>query len=255
MWTPEITESRNLIKTEIIYLKFGEPGEYEAQLTNPSNVFVSDNIVYVSDTGNKRIACFDDSGNFIKNIAINGMETPRGISVYNKNLIVSDERAGLLLYSLEDNISSGFTSWDNGKKTFSKLISAHADRDGILYCLDYNYENVFIFSPLENVYSNLEIEITSVDVNKYPVVAFYLNVRTREGNPVYNLDRKNFKIIEDNAEATNINVDYLKNEYPSASFVLCVDRSNSNSGYHNDIPWISDFVFKKDEEKRFLAGA
>ncbi len=226
-------------------LKFGEPGEYEGQLDNPSNVFADNNIVYVSDTGNKRIACFDDSGNFIKNILIKEVNTPRGISLYEKNLIISDEKNGLVFYSLENGASFRFNSWDNAKKKFSKLVSAHADRDGILYCLDYNHENVFVFSPLQAVYTNLDVEITSVDVNKYPVVAFYLNVRTRSGNPVYNLEGKNFKIIEDNATAANLYADYLKNENPSVSVVLCVDRSNSNMGYHNDIPWVSDFILKK----------
>jgi DNA-binding beta-propeller fold protein YncE len=226
-------------------LKFGEPGEYEAQLNSPSSVLINNNIVYVTDTGNKRIACFDDSGNFIKNITVSGMEMPRGISFYNNNIIISDEKAGLLFYSLEDNVSSGFSSWNNGKKTFSKLIAAHGDRDGLLYCLDYNHESVFIFSPLESVYSNLDIEITSIDVNKYPVLAFYMNIRNRDGKPVYNLDRKNFTIVEDNATAANINVDYLKNENPSASFVLCIDRSDGIRGYHNDIPWVAEFILKK----------
>ncbi|MBN2403787.1 MAG: hypothetical protein JXN64_15540 [Spirochaetes bacterium] len=226
-------------------LKFGEQGEYEGQLDNPSNVFIDNNIIYVSDTGNKRIACFDESGNFIKNIFIREVERPRGISIYEKNLIISDEKNGLVFYSLDNGSSSSFSSWDNAKRSFSKLVSAHTDRDGILYCLDHNYENVFVFSPLRAVYSNLDIEITSVDVNKYPVVAYYLNVRTRGGNPVYNLEAKNFKIIEDNATASNLSVGYLKNQIPSVSAVLCVDRSSSSMGYHNDIPWIADFILKK----------
>jgi DNA-binding beta-propeller fold protein YncE len=226
-------------------LKFGEPGEYEGQMDNPSGICIDNNAVYVSDTGNKRIACFDDSGNFIKNLLIKEINTPRGISLNNKNLIISDEKNGLVFYSLENGASFRFNSWDNGKKNFSRLVSAQADRDGILYCLDHNYENVFVFSPLQAVYSNLDIEITSVDVNKYPVVAYYLNVRTRKGNPVYNLEGKNFKIIEDNATAANLYADYLKNQNPSTSIVLCVDRSKSNMGYHNDIPWISDFILTK----------
>ncbi len=226
-------------------LKFGEPGEYEGQIDNPSGIYIDDTTVYVTDTGNKRIACFDDSGNFIKNLSIREIHTPRGISKYEKNLIVSDEKSGLVFYSLENGVSFRFNSWNNSKSKFSRLVSAHADRDGILYCLDHDHENVFVFSPLHAVYSNLDIEITSVDVNKYPVVAYYLNVRTRRGNPVYNLEGKNFKIIEDNASAANLYSNYLKNRHPSASIVLCVDRSSTNTGFHNDIPWTSDFILKK----------
>ena len=226
-------------------LKFGEPGEYEGQLNNPSGIFVNKNIVYVSDTGNKRIACFDDSGNFIENILTGELDTPRGISLFDKYLIVSDEKNGLVFYSLDNGTVFKFNTWNNENKKFSRLVSAQSDRDGVLYCVDHNYENVFVFSPLQAVYSNLDVEITSVDVNKYPVVAFYLNVRSRRGNPVYNLEGKNFKIFEDNAAAANLYADYLKHETPSVSVVLCVDRSDGTQGYHNDIPWVSDFILKK----------
>ncbi|MFH0975476.1 MAG: hypothetical protein V1874_06800 [Spirochaetota bacterium] len=226
-------------------LKFGEPGEYEGQLDNPSNIFVRKDNVYVTDTGNKRIANFDDSGNFVKNITPGGISIPRGIRIYNNNLVISDEKAGLIFYSPENGAISKFESWDNGKKSFSKLVSSYIDRDGVMYCLDYNQENIFVFSPLQSVYTNLEIEVTSVEADKYPVVAFYLNVRKRGGGPVYNLDRTNFKILEDNVSMSNIYSDYLKNEHPSVSAVLCVDRSENAAGYHNDIPWVSDFILKK----------
>jgi hypothetical protein len=176
---------------------------------------------------------------------IQGLESPRGISIYNGNLIIADEKKGLLFFSLKNQDSLWFTSWDDKKKSFSKLLSARIDRDGILYCLDYNHESTFVFSPLHKLYTNLDVEITSIDVIKYPVVAFYLNVRDRSGKPVYNLKGNNFKITEDNAKISSLYVDYLRNNEPSVSTVLCVDRSNNNMGYHNEIPWVSDFILKK----------
>ncbi|MBN2039472.1 MAG: hypothetical protein JW864_05490 [Spirochaetes bacterium] len=226
-------------------LQFGSPGEYEGQLNNPSFLFLNEKAVYVSDTGNKRIACFDESGNFIRNLNIQQLEIPRGISIYNNSLLIADEKKGLLFHSLDNQEQFWLSSWNNSKNSFSKLLSARVDREGILYCLDYNHESSFVFSPLQKLYSNLDLEITSIDVNKYPVIAFNLNVRERNGKPVYNLKNNNFRITEDSAKIGSLNVDYLRTSEPSISVVLCVDRSSDNMGYHNEIPWISDFILKK----------
>lgn len=226
-------------------LKFGKPGEYEGQLKNPSHVTVYRELVYITDTGNKRVACFDDSGNFIENISIEGFSKPRGIDIYNKYLVIADEIGGLLLYGLNNGSKLWFNSWGKESNNFARLISADTDRDNILYCLDYQRESVLIFTPIESRYNNLDVEITAVDLDRYPVVAFYLNIRSRSGKPVYGLKRKNFRVVEDNAGITGFSVDYYKDIDKSASFVLCVDRSYTAQGYHNEIPWVSDFILKK----------
>ncbi len=226
-------------------LKFGEYGDYEGQLNNPTDVVYYRGKIYVTDTGNKRLSCFDDSGNFVKNYIIEGLEKPRGISSGDKMLLVADEGRGLLLYDLESGQSQWPDLWKDKSQGFSKLISSNLDRDGFIYCLDYNYERIFVFSPIATRYTNLDVELTSIDLKKYPVVALYLNVRNRSGNPIYGLKRDNFMIVEDGANISGMSIDYLKDKAPSASIVLCVDRSLGNRAHHNDIPWVSEFILKK----------
>lgn len=226
-------------------LKFGEHGDYEGQLKNPTDIVAYRDRLYVTDTGNKRISCFDDSGNFIKNYMIRGLEKPRGISGGKNSLLISDEQKGLLFYNLEDDQALWPELFKDKNRDFSKLIASNLDRDGFLYCLDYNYERIFVFSPIATRYTNLDVELTSVDLKKYPVIALYLNVRNRSGNPLYGLSKDNFKVVEDGANISGMSVDYLKNKNPSASIVLCVDRSLSNGAHHNDIPWVSEFILKK----------
>ncbi|MDY6968019.1 MAG: hypothetical protein SVR08_05125, partial [Spirochaetota bacterium] len=226
-------------------LQFGESGEYEGQLQNPSDIVVFNNVVYVTDSGNNRLSCFDTSGNYIKDIAIKGMMNPRGINVYNDSLIISDEKAGLLSYKPDNAKTDWLKLWDNNKEKFSKLISAVGDREQILYCLDFNKEAVFIFSPVVSRYTNLDLELTKVDIKHYPVVAFYMNVRNRSGKPIYGLKRDDFRIREDGADIHGLYIDYLKNRDPSTSIVICIDRSYKNRKYHYDIPWVSEFILKK----------
>ena len=225
-------------------LEFGKKGEYEAELNNPTDVAMHDGDVFVTDTGNRRVARFDDSGNFVANMEFDGFTMPRGISFYENVMSVSDEKKGLFIHDMDTGKSQWITEWE-GDNYFRRLMSSRFDADGFLYCCDSDAEKVYIFSPLQSRYTNLEVEVTSIDTNKFPLVAMYLNVRNRWGNPVYGLTRDNFEITEDSARIPAVSVEYLKDRPASASMVLCVDRSRSSSGYHNEIPWVSEFILKK----------
>jgi DNA-binding beta-propeller fold protein YncE len=226
-------------------LQFGKQGEYEGEMTGPTDAAWIQKMVYVTDTGNKRIAVFDDSGNFIKNIEIDGLGKPRGINRRDSVLLISDERKGLCFYDTVTGTQSWFNGSGNNQKGFSILSSSVYDRDGYLYCLDYNRETVHIYSQERKRYSNLDIEITSVDTKSFPVVAYYVNIRGRDGQPVYGLRSDNFSITEDSTPVTHLYTDYLKKLAPSVSVVLCVDRSKGNEGNHGEIPWVADFLMKK----------
>lgn len=226
-------------------LSLGKSGEYDGQLNKPTDVAVCNNRVYVTDTGNRRVSCFDDSGNFINHLPVNDIQAPRGINCFDNRIMIADEQKGLLFYdAMEENYQ-----WQNlteqGKRIIAKLFSSSLDSNGFLYCLDNKIEQVTVFSPITTRYTNIDVEIIKVDTNRYPVVALYLNVRSRDGNPIYGLKNNNFSVIEDNSKISRLYVDYLKERNPSASMVLCVDRSKGTQLYHNEIPWVSEFLLKK----------
>jgi DNA-binding beta-propeller fold protein YncE len=226
-------------------LGFGKQGEYEGQLQNPSDCAADSRMVYVTDSGNGRIACFDNSGNFIKNIDIGDSGRLRGIRFTGESLMVSDEKKGLFFHSLQDGTTSVFREWDGGRRGFGRLYSALMDGDRFLYCLDYGAERLFVFTPLKNRYTNYDLEISSADARKFPVVALSLGVRDQAGRPLYGLTADNFSVTEDGARMQGIYVDYLKDRPASASMVICVDRSEGMRDYHNDIPWAAEFILKK----------
>ncbi len=226
-------------------LQFGKKGKYEGDLNTPTDAALWGDHVYITDTGNRRLALFDESGNFRENREVKGLELPRGITGYGNKLLISDSRSGLIIYDAQSKTSTLVNSWEGEMGRFGRLTSAIVDRDGYIYGLDNHYEAVFLFSPVEKVYSNIELEITSVDTAKFPTVAFYLTVRGRNGSPLYNLDARNFRLTEDKARITHIETDYLKKMAGSVSIILCVDRSEKSRGFHNEIPWVSDFILKK----------
>ncbi len=226
-------------------LKFGEPGDYDGQLSNPADVAALKDRVYVSDSGNARIACFDDSGNFLKNITVELLTKPRGLSIAGKYLLVADEVKGLLYYDTVTGASRWFTEWNNGEGRFSRLYGALVDRDGVTYGVDYGRERIVLFTPPQLQYTNLDMEITSVDTRDYPTVAVHLNVRGRNGMPVFGLTKDNFRVTEDGVNVNRVSVDYLKTREPSASIVLCLDRSKSAATYRGEMPWASEFILQR----------
>lgn len=223
-------------------LQFGRKGEYEGELSKPTDVAVRGDRVYVTDTGNRRIAVFDDSGNFIENVSIDNMDSPRGITRFKGGFLVSDEKSGLLMYDP----SGGSTSWlAAASGAVSRLVAATADRDGYFYCLDYTRQSVVLLSPLGKRYSNVSLEITSVDVASFPVVAFYVNARNRDGSPLYGLDSDNFLVTEDSARIKGLYTGYLKKLMPSVSISFCVDRSSQAERFSGDLSWVAEFILQK----------
>ncbi len=235
-------------------LSFGKMGDYESELSNPTDIAVLGENVYVTDTANKKIVVFDQYGNYIKEIFIDEILSPRGISVKGNNLVISDEKSGIVFYDTVTGAKKVFNSWDNDRR-LNRPLSSIFDQDGFFYVLESKPNCIYCYSPAEKQYTNLELEITSVDAASFPVVAFYVNVKGRDGRAVYGLRPENFSITEDNSEIASFQTDYLKSRATTASFVLAVDRSQGMSGSHKDLPWLAEFilrVMKKNDSVELL---
>jgi hypothetical protein len=232
-------------------LSFGKMGDYESELANPTDIAVLGENVYVTDTSNKKIVVFDHYGNYVKEILMDELLSPRGISVKGNSLVISDEKSGVIIYDTLSGAKTLFRSWGSESKPdwdkerkLNRPLSSIYDQDGFFYVLESKPGSIFCFSPAEKRYSNLELEVTSVDTGSFPVVAFYVNVKGRDGKPVYGLRPENFAITEDNSDIVNFQTDYLKRRTTSASFVMAVDRSPEMSAYHKDLPWLAEFILK-----------
>ena len=224
-------------------LSFGKQGEYEGEFKNPADVACIKDMVYVTDPSLKKIAVYDQYGNYVRDLTFDEMVSPRGITSSNDSLIISDEKNGVIIYNTVTGAKSVFKEWDE-QHNIVRATSSFFDEDGFFYVLDSIPNKIYCFSPAEKQYSNLDLEITSVDAVNFPVVAFYVNVRGRDGKPLYGLKRENFILKEDNSQIVSFYSDYLKKRVTSASFVLAVDRSSEMSARHGDLPWLADFILK-----------
>jgi len=223
-------------------LAFGKQGEYEGDFKNPSDITVLNEQIFISDTNLKKIAVYDQYGNYIKDLPIPEHILPRGISSFKNFIVISDEKAGLIFYDPATEEKHIYKEWDG--HSITRPFTFIADPDGFFYVADYAFSKILCFSPSKRRYSNIEVEVTSADTSDFPVVAFYVNIRGRDGKPVYGLKSENFKLTEDNAPVTKVYSDYLKNRVKSVAFTLLVDRSLEMQPYHGDLPWVADFILK-----------
>jgi DNA-binding beta-propeller fold protein YncE len=225
-------------------LQFGRKGGYEGELSSPTDAALLGRTVYVTDTDNHRLSMFDTSGNFLGQALEKDLSRPRGISVRGQNLLISDENRGLLLYNPATQEKEWFNKWDDDRK-FSRLTAALADRDNFIYCLDYSAQTVEIFSPLQKQYSNLDVDIVSVDTSQFPTVAWYVHVRGARRQPRLRPGRQEFQDHRGQRSHTEHPYRLPEEQVKSVSAVLCVDRSSANRRNHKDLQWITDFYLKK----------
>jgi len=226
-------------------LSFGHKGRSRNAFMKPSDVAVRGSIIYITDTGNRRIVVADTYGNVTDILRPEGLTSPRGITVKDKLLIVADQAKGILFYDTETKKGSWFKSWEDGKESFLSPVAVEISDDNFIYCADNRRSRIDVFTHAQNRYTNLDMEITSTDVSQYPVVALYMNIRNRTGDPVYGLKKENFFITEDSARISNFRINYLKQKASSVSTVFCVDRSKAAENYHREISWAADFYLRK----------
>ena len=72
--------NNRLVQTQTAYIPYGILND-EVQLNNPQDIYVHDDVMYVADTGNKRIVSLDFSGNLQFEIANTQFSAPTGVFV------------------------------------------------------------------------------------------------------------------------------------------------------------------------------
>lgn len=224
---------------------FGKKGNYEGEFYNPTDVAVRGGLVYVSDTGNGRISVYDDSGNFLHNVYSPEIKSPRCITFKDAVLHIADSTSGLIYYDTETGAFTKMESWNDGKDRYSRLYATTYDRDGYFYALDHDAQSVYIFSPLEKRYTNLDLSIYSVDLNSFPTVAFFVAVRQQDGTPVYGLKASDFAVIEDSAPITQLHIDYFNKQDRGLRLVFCVDSSAGMEKWRDELLWSADLILRE----------
>lgn len=90
--TYTLSATNSYVQTQTAYMPVGYIGE-DLDFKGPSDLYIMDDILYVADTGNKRIVILSLKGEFIDEIRIDEFLKPVGIFVKENKLYVADKAA------------------------------------------------------------------------------------------------------------------------------------------------------------------
>ncbi|MBN2540536.1 MAG: YIP1 family protein [Bacilli bacterium] len=90
----------NLTFTQTAYIPVGVLNR-DVALFNPEDLYIKDDLVYIADTGNKRVAVLDYSGTLIQEIGVGVLEKPTGVFVSEENFLYIADQTNQLVYKYD----------------------------------------------------------------------------------------------------------------------------------------------------------
>ncbi len=195
-------------------MKLGQDGKKEGKLLNPIDVLVlkdqdyqtdrgierSGDLIYVTDTGQKRIQIYETNGNYLKSLGEDVFVEPKGIKRISDNeILVSDAQKGIIkivlnpltieilekvVVQMESNIpeapiadepyvhkfidvrlASRLRKNENDESKYPVDIAL--DENQFLYTVDFKERDVSVLVPEKMKYNNLDVSILQTLARKY----------------------------------------------------------------------------------------
>ncbi|XFA99054.1 YIP1 family protein [Candidatus Izemoplasma sp. B36] len=73
----------------------------DISLNNPEDIYIKDQLVYIADTGNKRVVVLDYSGNEVSVIGLGTLDKPTGVFVSDEDYIYIADKGNQLVYKYD----------------------------------------------------------------------------------------------------------------------------------------------------------
>ena len=203
-------------------LSFGRRTSRFQGLRAPSGILVRGGRVYVSDTVNRLVAVFDESGNFMTTLGEGRLESPEGITPFDRDRILIADSDRIVTLHLE---TEKVTLLSDLEGRGEKVLQAELDENGNIIVADFNKGDITILSELSSLYAGLYVEIDRVHSIDHPGIIAGVTVSTRLGKPVTGLDQSNFIITENRGRVYNQALHHAVNEMEYADITLLIDKS------------------------------
>jgi len=92
----------NLTFTQTAYTPVGVLNR-NVSLMNPEDIYIKDDLVYIADTGNARVAVLDYDGSLVKEIGLGELRQPTGVFVSEEDYLYVADKANKLVYKYDLN--------------------------------------------------------------------------------------------------------------------------------------------------------
>lgn len=195
-------------------------------LYRPTDIIVKDDMIYISDidkNSNGRLVIFDDNGNFVTNIGTEFLKEPRGLFLEDDEIYITDSTGYVYIYDTKKNTTRTFLDGTKSVSPFSMI----KNKDKIVWRTDFNSEKISIYTPLQGVYGNLELDISQVLTDQYPYVYMLLRARNKDGSIVTGITKDELNITEFTLPVKDILVSGTTNHRNNMKLSIVVDRSLS----------------------------
>ena len=172
---------------------FGSRTEFFQGLKSPSGILAYTGRVFVSDSRDACIHVFDSSGNYLYTLGEGILKSPEGLSVHSDGSVLIADTGKIMHLDLENRKFSELASADDKK---ARIVDVALDANKNLLAVDFNGNKVDFFTEVNEFYSGLVVDISSVQSAEYPKVRVCVDVSNRMGDPFTGLKETNFLITE-----------------------------------------------------------
>ena len=216
-----LNDSQEYVKE---YSEFNYNGE-KLTLFNPTGVFVKDDLLYISDTGNSRIIICDKSG-IVKLILTKPEE-----ELYPQNMAFSPGRISVdnrgNIYVLCEGVYYGAVTF-NSEGKFIGFFGCNEIDVTLALVADYAWRSILNYEQRSQLDRYLPIAYSSIDIDEEGFVYVCTSVGETGGN-IRKLNFKGSDVITENVLKENEKT--LKNAYVDVicdnyGFITALDKSN-----------------------------
>ena len=198
-----------------------------------TNLAYHNKTLYIVDVKNKLIHLYDIEGNYLDSIGKDVLKHPISVKYINdqNNLLVTDKKAGIFTYSLENNTWLNLVK--NTKDHPITPIDSTIASNGNLLFIEEGSPEIKVNVPVKLKYSSLFLDTLQTYVKKFPYVYFKVALNNRIGQDLKGLTIDNFKIFEDGIETSKKELKPFQPKHNQMSIAVIADKSEEMLTYKN----------------------
>ena len=199
-------------------------------LQDPTGVIVAQNTLYVADSGRSMLVHFDTAGNFLEEIPLADIAGIESLSIYDESHLLMVSEGAISLYNTQLQSLRKIIDLPQGRVT-----SAARDVNANIVAADFDRNQLFFFTPLDDLFSGLLVRTERIDSESYPQILLSLSISDRFERPVVGLESSNFTIIEDGQELNAHTILAADHTVSEVDIVLIIPATQTLQNRADDI--------------------
>ncbi|MHC6204716.1 hypothetical protein ACYULU_16175, partial [Breznakiellaceae bacterium SP9] len=146
-------------------LSFGTKSPGFAGFLSPTGIAARDGRIYVADSKEKQIYIFDRNGTYQGTLIRSGLQGPESLRFLSDGHLLVADGNRVLLVDINSSIIRELGVRGNSRV---RIVGADVDKNGNVVAVDFDGNEVSIFTRIDDVATGLYIEIERVSTDNFP---------------------------------------------------------------------------------------